>query len=36
VIFSSVAALADEDRAALVAAQIKPTTIAQNTERLPH
>ena len=34
VLFSSVVSLADEDKAAVAAAQIKPTTIAQNIDRV--
>ena len=33
VLFSSVASLADEDKAALSAAQTKTTVVAQTTER---
>ena len=34
VLFSSVASLADQDKAALAAAQTKATVIAQTTERV--
>jgi hypothetical protein len=36
VLFSSVASLADQDKAALSAAQTKTTVIAQTTERALH
>jgi hypothetical protein len=36
VVFSSVASLADEDKAALAFGKSKPTTLAQNVERVQH
>ena len=35
VLFNSVVALADNDKAALAAAHVKPTTLAQNADRGP-
>jgi hypothetical protein len=34
VVFSAVVSLADQDKAALVAAKVKPTAIAQSSERV--
>ena len=35
VLFSSVTSLADNDKAALAAAHVKPTTLAENSGRAP-